>query len=341
MNSKKVNIVVLNYNNYRDTIECIDSILKLNYVNYNLIIVDNASTNNSFEYLNKHFKFLRENSIIYNYQLFEENENCIFDDSCQFYLTRTNENNGYSSGNNVGIKISMEYTNCDYIWILNNDTVVDNDSLMNQVSYFNSQIIHGNNLGILGSKILNYSNKEKIQSVAGSYNKVWGIPKLVGFNKNINEISQIKVEKIDYISGASMFVSRDFILDVGFLSIDYFLYFEELDWAQKAKAKNYSLGYCNESKVYHKGGESVHFNQSLNKNIKSHYYSKNYLTEYHGTKSKLIYTYKYYQNFKNYIFIYCGIFLIILNRLRKGQIRNIYFILKGIYDFNIEKSKLI
>lgn len=340
MSSKKVNIIVLNYNNYQDTIECIDSILKLNYANYNLIVVDNASLNNSFDHLNNHFKFLKEKSTIYNYQLLEENENCIFDDSCQLYLTRANENNGYSSGNNIGIKISMEYTNCDYIWILNNDTVVDIDSLTNQVNYFNSQIIYGNNLGILGSKILNYFDKDKIQSVAFCYNKVWGIPKPIGLNKNINEISQIEVDKIDFISGASMFVSRNFILNIGFLPIEFFIYFEELDWAQKAKTKKYSLGYCDDSKVYHKGGASVHFIESFKKNVKSQFYSKNYLTEYHYTKSKLIYTHKYYPNFKNYIFIYCGIFLMILNRLRKGQLKNIYFILSGLYDFKTENSKL-
>ena len=105
MNSKKVNIIVLNYNNYQDTIECINSILQLNYTNYNLIVIDNASTNNSFDHLKNHFKFLKENSPSYNYQLLDENETYIFDESCQLYLTRSNENNGYSSGNNIGIDI--------------------------------------------------------------------------------------------------------------------------------------------------------------------------------------------------------------------------------------------
>ena len=73
MNSKKVNIIVLNYNNYQDTIECITSILQLNYTNYNLIVIDNVSTNNSFDHLKNHFKFLKENSPSCNYQLLDEN----------------------------------------------------------------------------------------------------------------------------------------------------------------------------------------------------------------------------------------------------------------------------
>lgn len=340
MNSKKVNIIVLNYNNYQDTIECVDSILQLNYTNYNLIVIDNASTNNSFDHLKNHFKFLKENSPSYNYQLLDENETYIFDESCQLYLTRSNENNGYSSGNNIGIDISMKYTHCEYIWILNNDTIVDIDSLTNQVNYFESEIKHGKNLGILGSKLLNYFDQDKIQAVAGSYNKVWGFSKSIGLDKNSNEISQIDANKIDYINGASMFVSRNFILNVGFLATEYFLYFEELDWAQKARANKFSLGYCNDSLVYHKGGASVHFVESLNKNIKSQFYSKNYLTEYHHTKSKLIYTHKYYPKFKNHISIYIGILLIILNRLRKGLLKNIYFILKALYDFKSENRKL-
>lgn len=338
MNSKKVNIIVLNYNNYQDTIECIESILQLNYSNYNLIVIDNASTNNSFDHLKNHFKFLKENSPSYNYQLFDEN--CIFDESCQLYLIRSNENNGYSSGNNIGIEISMKYLHCDYIWILNNDTIVDSNSLANQVSYFDSEIKNGNNLGILGSKLLNYYDQDKIQAIAGSYNKVWGFSKSIGLNKNNNEISQIETDKIDYIIGASMFVSRNFILNAGFLATEYFLYFEELDWAQKARANKFSLSYCNDSLVYHKGGASVHFLESANIADKSQFYSKNYLTEYHHTKSKLIYTHKYYPKFKNHIFIYIGILLIILNRLRKGLLKNIYFILKALYDFKSENRKL-
>jgi hypothetical protein len=68
--------------------------------------------------------------------------------------------------------------------------------------------------------------------------------------------------------------------------------------------------------------------------------AKNYLTEYHHTKSKLIYTHKYYPKFKNHILIYIGILLIILNRLRKGLLKNIYFILKALYDFKSENRKL-
>lgn len=334
MNPKKVNIIVLNYNNYQDTIECIDSILKLNYSNYNLILIDNASTNDSFDHLNDHLEYLKGKSPQYNYQLIEDNENDNLDDNCHIYLIKSNENKGFASGNNIGIDISMRCTNCEYIWILNNDTVVDSESLTNQVNYFNSELLQGINLGILGSKLLYYFDRNKIQGIAGIYDEVTGFTTSLGLNQNINEISQIESDKFDYVIGASMLVSRNFIFNVGFLSTEYFLYFEELDWALRAKAKKFSLGYCNDSLIHHKGGASVLYHESnTNRRINS-------FIEYNHVKSRLIFSFKRSQKITKNIFIYMNILKNILYKLRKGQFKDAYFILKAIYEFLTEKRQL-
>jgi GT2 family glycosyltransferase len=340
MNPEKVNIIVLNYNNYQDTIECIDSILKLNYSNYNLILIDNASTNDSFDHLNDHLEYLKDKSPQYNYQLIEDKENDNLDDKVHIYLIKSNENKGYASGNNIGIDISMRCTNCEYFWILNNDTVVDSESLTNQVNYFNSELLQGINLGILGSKLLHYNDKNKIQAIAGSYDEIRGNTSHIGSNKNINEISQIESDKIDYVIGASMLVSRNFIFNVGFLSTEYFLYFEELDWALRAKAKKFSLGYCNDSLIYHKGGASVHYHESNTNGEINSFNSINSITEYNYVKSKLIYTHKRSKKIKKNIFIYINILIYILYNVKKGQFKYAYIILNAIYDFLTEKREL-
>src|SRR3972149_8894642 len=99
---KKVFIIVLNWNGYRDTVDCLRSIEKCSYTAYEVVVVDNGSTDGSVERLKKDFK-----DVVY---------------------IENKENLGYTGGNNVGIKYAMDRRG-EFIWLLNNDTLIESDSL--------------------------------------------------------------------------------------------------------------------------------------------------------------------------------------------------------------------
>ena len=105
MNKAEISIVILNYNGYKDTLECLASILKMNYRNIKIVIVDNGSKNDSIKQINL---WLAKEKI----------------DPMNVYIITTGENIGFARGNNIGIRHVLENNRSEYILILNNDTVV-------------------------------------------------------------------------------------------------------------------------------------------------------------------------------------------------------------------------
>ena len=102
-------IIVLNWMKYEDTINCVNSLLKLSYTNFKIILVDNHSLNESVEVLEKTFP--------------------------DILLVKSSENNGYAAGNKIGVNYALK-NNFDAVWILNNDCTVRPDSLSELVESY-------------------------------------------------------------------------------------------------------------------------------------------------------------------------------------------------------------
>jgi GT2 family glycosyltransferase len=319
--NKKVYIVILNYKGWEDTIECLESVFKLSYDNYQVIVVDNSPTLQSIEEIEKwaqgeshyiigsHFPSLVTPLIIkpINYKILSEEESSIKVCKEPLLIIKAKKNLGFSSGNNLGIKYALRVNDFSYCWLLNNDTVVEKNSLINQVNYLDKR--ENLNIGILGSKLMYYYNPEIIQAIGGTFNAKFFTTSHVAEGLNIN-VKKDKKDKIDYIVGASMMLSNKFLKNVGVLCEDFFLYYEELDWAFRAKKNNWNIDWCQESIVYHKEGGSIGSSHNPKK--------RSYFSELHVFKSRLIF-YKKYKNNTNLFYI--SSFLIILNRVRRLQFK--------------------
>lgn len=268
----KVYIVLLNYNGFLDTIECLESVLKLNYEDYQIIVVDNSGTQAPFENLTNwalgNFKvketlfqelvFPLEQKPLHFCQTSEDkfldralNEKIIF--------VKANNNNGFAAGNNIALKYILKFgTVDDYIWLLNNDTVVEKNALSEIVLKTNERGNDTNKL-IFGTPLLEYYYPTIIQSIGGIYNNITGKTSHFGEGKTI-EGCDYKFEEnnnIDYPIGASMLIKKSFLKELGLLSEDYFLFYEELDWAYRAKAIGGGINIINYFGVYHKQGNST------------------------------------------------------------------------------------
>lgn len=217
-------IILVNYNGYRDTIECVKSIERIKHNNYKIVIVDNASTNNSVEYIKNSLK------------------ECI--------LIESKQNLGFAGGNNIGIKYAIN-NGAEYVLLLNNDTLVETDFLDNMIASFENK----ENVGVVGCKIMYYPEKNIIWYGSGKID--WF--KFIGIHLGIKKIDkgQCDIEKeIDFMTGCCMLIKRDVFEKVGLLPEEYFMYFEDVDFCIKVKDAGFKIWYNPKAVVYHKVGLS-------------------------------------------------------------------------------------
>lgn len=227
MSTPKVFIILLNWNNWQETQECLESLEKLDYVNAEIVLVDNGSTNGDTEKI-------RQLSLTPKpYTLHP-----IFN----------TENLGFAGGNNVGITYALEH-GADYVMLLNNDAVAAPDFLTQLVEAAQGDTT----LGILGSRIYQYGT-EKVIFNGGKINK-W-LTKgehLISSGTVPDDIKKDNVPyEVDYVTGAAMLLKREVIEKIGLMRKEYFLYYEDVDWCVRARRAGYKCILVPTSKVWHK-----------------------------------------------------------------------------------------
>lgn len=250
---EKVYIVILNYNGWKDTLECLESVLNSDYLNYQIIVVDNASSNDSMEKMlcwAKEKASRVENTKYTNTETFDffTRENILFEEVRsvgRILFIQSGVNGGFAEGNNLAIKYAMRQSDFGYIWLLNNDTVIQKDTLSKLVSYAEQ-----NNIGICGSSLFYYDSPLELQGYGGHINRFFGT------SSNIVRKEDIP-DKLDYVIGASFLINKLVINKIGLLPEEYFLYYEETDYCFNAKNNGFLLGVAIDSIVYHKEGAST------------------------------------------------------------------------------------
>jgi hypothetical protein len=230
----------------------------------------------------------------------------------QLILIQSEENRGFAAGNNIGIQYALARGDAGYIWLLNNDTVVEASTLNALVNKACDYNVKKHKIGIIGAKLLYYSDPDIIQGVAGLYNKWFAISRHLGIFENDHGQydNEAIAGKMDYSIGASLFVSVPFIKEVGLMCEDYFLYFEEIDWAVRGKAKGWQLGYCWQAKVFHKEGHSAGANS---KKLQE----KSKIADFYSVRNRIIFTKKFYPMCLWTVRL--GFIFVIINRIRRRQ----------------------
>jgi len=275
----RVCIILVNWNGWRDTLECLESLLQLDYPDFRIVVCDNGSGDDS---LNQIKKWANSRAVpLAEYQ----RSNAEAGDGDQLLtLININENLGFAGGNNVGLRYGMARGDSAYYWLLNNDTVVEPDTLTHLVA-----LMHGDQkVGICGSTIRLYYDREKIQALGGGHYCRWiGLPwhygRFIRWGMGINQ-KQAEA-RMNYVEGASMLVSHMFLEQIGLMCEDYFLYFEEADWAIRAKGR-FRLAYASRSVVYHKVGGSI--------GTSSNPLTISYTSDYFNIRNRLMFTRRFY-----------------------------------------------
>lgn len=272
INKPETAIILLNWNGYKDTISCIKSLTNLP-IRPCLIVVDNDSTDNSFsilkDYLGENYQQLGYSSFCAQGELDEliaEKED-VGSFAC---LIQSGKNGGFAFGNNVGLNFALRFDHISYFWLLNSDTELQGDALSPMIKEFDVD----SSKGIVGSLLVYMHDKFTIQAVGGvKFYPILARGSQLGNGLTINDRGLHKLIPLaDYISGASMLVSRKFLETVGNMNEEYFLYYEELDWSYRARKHGFTLGIALDSIVFHKEGAAIGTSSLSNRSLLSEYY---------------------------------------------------------------------
>lgn len=282
-------IILLNWNGSDDTIACLESIRNLKGPSPRVVVCDNASSDDSWVKLKAYVDTQPKLDV---------------------QLLQTGANLGFAGGNNVGIRCALSDPAVQYVWLLNNDTVVNPDALNALLAY----MLQHPEVGVCGSTLCYLETPKIIQAVGGKYNPWLGRSEHVLGHQSFDLAicRAVKAEQMDYVVGASMFIRREALEKVGLLSEDYFLYCEEIDWATRMSrlAPEYKIGYSPESIVYHREGASTGANDRDKKTYQ-------YFSDYFFITSRLKFARKYYP--LHSIVVQASMALVTVNRMRRGQ----------------------
>jgi GT2 family glycosyltransferase len=225
MSAPLIYIIILNWNGIEDTIECLNSLNELDYFNYKTVLVDNGSVKSCKNIIELLFPLVK--------------------------IIELPKNIGFSGGCNVGIQLALN-ENADYVWLLNNDTIVDKRALWAMVD--EGEVAR--QTGILGSKIYQYDNPNILDHAGGKIYPWKGQVEHIGCGKkDIGQFNDVK--EVDYVTGCSLLAKVEMIRSIGTMDESFFLYWEETDWCIRAKRANWKIRYIPSSVVYHKGSEGL------------------------------------------------------------------------------------
>jgi len=215
-----VGIVILNWNQPKLTLECLESVSRLDYSSdyLQVIVVDNGST---------------DGSVV-----------AVRAECPEVQVIENHENLGYAGGNNVGIRWAI-VQGCEYVWLLNNDLIVAQDSLGQLVQAAESQPKGG----FFGPVIYIPDDDHTVLSAGGRFMDGWRT-ELIGIGKsNVDNPTENSV--VGYLSGCALLASKHVLELIGLLDEDYYLYHEDVDWCFRAKCAGYDNYLVPDAKVWH------------------------------------------------------------------------------------------
>jgi len=263
-NGKTV-FIVLNWEGWKDTVECLESIFQVQFLNYQVVVVDNNSKDNSIEKIkewakgkipvqSKYLTYTPDCKPISYAEVGLQDHSA---ENARLILMKLPANIGFARGNNAGIRYALLHLKSDHIMILNNDTVIYRDSLMQLIDVFKNDP----NIGLVGPKIIDYFTGIHWQGVA--YKRLSVMDNILYFTPlmklvaktPIGRINLVKGEtplKVYGIAGCCMLFRTKVLEEIGMFDETTFLGWEEYIIAEKLLNKGYSTYVVPKATILHK-----------------------------------------------------------------------------------------
>lgn len=312
--------IVLNYNGWQATLACLYSLNSQQEKLRRIIVVDNASRDESVLNILKHWPTVQR-PIVISESGMNDISSIIEKDSIIYALS---SNCGYASGNNKGIQLALQDKECTAVWILNNDTEFGPHALKYLCDTLNSDP----KAGIAGSTQV-YAGTDLVQCAGGaSVNRWLGSTKSLKEACTLHDVLQCDPQHlnplIDFTAGASMLVRREVFEKIGLIPEEYFLYYEDVDYGVSAKKAGFNLVWARDSIVYHHDGSS-----SKQQGVAPAW------IDFLILRNRLYFIKKHYK--KSVPVAILGYAGVVLNRIRRGQVDRLENIFLAITDALAEK----
>lgn len=217
----EVSIIIVNFNGQKWLKKCFDSLLSQTYKNFEIIFVDNNSSDDSIEFLEKNYKDIR------------------------IRIIKNTENSGFAGGNNIGIKEARG----EYLYLLNSDTWVEKDVIEKTIKLFDKS----DKIATIQTKI-QLMNEDNVIDSAGSF---WSNSTLLyhyGAYKSANLEKYNQTYKVFSTKAASVFMKKSVLDKIGSFDDDFWAYYEEGDLNHRMWISGYECWYYPVSICYHAGG---------------------------------------------------------------------------------------
>ena len=220
MKTPQVYIIILNWNGLNDTLECLESVYKLDYSNFKVVVVDNGSSDNCPEIIYKRYPKIK--------------------------LIKNEGNYGYTGGNNIGMRYALG-ENADYVWLLNNDTVVYPDCLSKIIETAESS----KKIGLVSPMIYYFESPDQCQFAGSCID--WGL--FTVMYPETNDLVRNEYQRGENVClwGTALLIKRKLIEKIGLLKEGYFAYYEDTEYSLRSLVNNFKNVVCIEARVLHKG----------------------------------------------------------------------------------------
>lgn len=220
----RVAVVILTWNRVDDVVTCLESFSELDYDNYEVLLVDNASEDATVPTVRERFPWA--------------------------HLIVNSENLGYVGGNNIGMKHALE-RGADYVFLLNSDTKITRNVLRELVAVMEAD----RRIGIAGAKNLLFSDPSYTWGKYGVLN--WG-PMLVRTHGRFEpDRPEPSPQDVDWVIGNGCLMSREALERVGLFDEEFFQVNEDVDWCLRARSLGYRIVYVDTAAIHHKGASSA------------------------------------------------------------------------------------
>jgi GT2 family glycosyltransferase len=272
MTEPRVAILLVNWNGWSDTLDCLENIFRLDYRNFVVVVCDNASSDGSVEQIrawirgtSSHVRMAdarrgQSTAAIEWPIAFAELTRTEAEaggptpGDARIVLVQNGANLGFAEGNNVGLRYLIRQPDIDYVWLLNNDVVVEGPTLTELVRCARSEP----GIGAVGATIYEYSEPNLVQAAGGGvFSRRNFVPRLITAPRYRRGGQRNVAPTLDFIAGACMLVRLEELKTVGLIDESFFIYCEDVDFCVRLRAVGSRLVHATAARVWHKGGSTV------------------------------------------------------------------------------------
>jgi GT2 family glycosyltransferase len=242
MNEPSVFAIILNWNDFDSTKKCMESLRKARYGNLHFVVVDNASTDKSEELIHQEFP--------------------------DTPLLVADRNGGYAYGMNIGVRYALRH-NADYVLVMNNDMLVEEDFLMHMIE----PLLQDETIGTVSPKVLYMDFPDTIYCAGGQVSllRCCGLAMHRGKRR---EAFGTEDREISFAEGSCILIRSEVFRAVGYFDEKFFMYFEDIEFSNRVN-KKYKLSFAYRAVVYHKSGAGHTW--TVHTPMYQYYYTRNRL----------------------------------------------------------------